>query len=79
VKLFIEARPEVKRLLNQPSADPYDELWMDELPWFETSFYVKSILRNSILYRLAEKASEKSPENRKVTFSPILWSDLVSN
>jgi soluble lytic murein transglycosylase len=79
MKIFIEARPEIKRLLGQASADPYDELWMDEIPWYETSFYVKAILRNSILYKLADKANAKTPEERKVTFAPVLWSDLVSN
>lgn len=28
-----------------------DEIWIDELPWEETSFYVKAILRNLILYK----------------------------
>lgn len=28
-----------------------EELWFDELPWMETSFYVKAILRNQILYK----------------------------
>jgi soluble lytic murein transglycosylase len=79
MKIFIEARPEIKRLLGQASADPYDELWMDEVPWYETSFYVKAILRNTILYKLADKANAKTPDERKVTFAPVLWSDLVVN
>lgn len=28
-----------------------DEIWIDELPWDETSFYVKAIQRNLILYK----------------------------
>ena len=27
-----------------------EDLWMDELPWAETSFYVKAVLRNYLLY-----------------------------
>ncbi|MEI7974283.1 MAG: hypothetical protein WCH11_07935, partial [Bdellovibrio sp.] len=26
------------------------ELWWEELPWYETSFYIKAILRNAVLY-----------------------------
>ena len=29
-----------------------EDLWMDELPWTETSFYVKAVLRNYLLYRV---------------------------
>lgn len=29
-----------------------DDMWMDELPWPETSFYVKAVLRNYLLYRV---------------------------
>ncbi|MBE8222047.1 MAG: lytic transglycosylase domain-containing protein, partial [Bdellovibrionales bacterium] len=28
-----------------------NQIWFDELPWMETSFYVKAILRNQILYK----------------------------
>lgn len=37
-----------------------DEIWIDELPWDETSFYVKAILRNLILYKslFEEKSKE---------------------
>ncbi|MBE8163304.1 MAG: transglycosylase SLT domain-containing protein [Bdellovibrionaceae bacterium] len=28
-----------------------NEIWFDELPWVETSFYIKAILRNQFLYK----------------------------
>lgn len=28
----------------------FSELWWEELPWYETSFYIKAILRNALLY-----------------------------
>ncbi|MAV90827.1 MAG: hypothetical protein CL676_05355 [Bdellovibrionaceae bacterium] len=31
------------------------ELWVDELPWAETSLYVKAILRNILIYELLDK------------------------
>lgn len=33
-------------------ASPDDDIWMDELPWAETSFYVKAVLRNYLLYKI---------------------------
>jgi len=48
---FIKSRPSLARLMSHPSSDPDDEIWFDELPWAETSFYVKAILRNFILYQ----------------------------
>ncbi len=30
------------------------EIWIDELPWSETSYYVKAVMRNLILYRMLE-------------------------
>ncbi|MEM7645661.1 MAG: lytic transglycosylase domain-containing protein, partial [Pseudomonadota bacterium] len=33
-------------------ASPDDEMWVDELPWAETSFYVKAVMRNYLLYQI---------------------------
>jgi|GEM_PF-2471754 len=33
-------------------AEIVDDMWMDELPWSETSFYSKAILRNFLLYKI---------------------------
>lgn len=34
------------------SRGPLSDTWVDELPWAEPSFYVKSILKNYIVYRM---------------------------
>lgn len=64
-KGWVEHRPELIKALESPSSAPEDEIWFDELPWGETSFYVKAILRNMLLYRLIEEES--------YTLSPVLW------
>jgi len=46
---------ETRKLENAPVSDPMNEVWIDELPWSETSFYVKAILRNLLLYRLLDR------------------------
>lgn len=41
--------------LNKHSEDwKQQDLWVEELPWSETRFYVKALLRNYILYKLFE-------------------------
>lgn len=70
LRAWLELRPEVYSLKENHSSQPVDELWFDELPWSETSFYVKAILRNILVYRLIDK----SP----VVFKPIFWSELTS-
>lgn len=62
VKIWADLRPEI--LQNT------DEVWFDELPWTETSFYVKAILRNILLYRLVDEGS--------FTIKPVLWQDLYN-
>jgi soluble lytic murein transglycosylase len=74
---FVDGRKEVSSQMQKFSSDPWDEMWFDELPWSETSFYVKAILRNAILYQLADKASAKEPDQRRVQFGSVLWSQLV--
>lgn len=68
LKQWITARAEMGEQVTQASSAPQSEIWFDELPWSETSFYVKAILRNILLYRLV---SEKS-----FTLKPVLWQDL---
>ncbi len=38
---------------------PDDDVWMDELPWAETSFYVKAVLRNYLLYKVIHEKSDQ--------------------
>ncbi len=41
--------------LNKQNEDwKEQDLWVEELPWSETRFYVKALLRNYILYKLFE-------------------------
>lgn len=61
LKQFLKGRPELAGM-------PSDEIWFDELPWSETSFYVKAILRNILLYRLVDEGN--------FTLKPVLWLDL---
>ncbi len=70
MRIFIEARDEIKNLQSSPSSNPIDEIWFDELPWSETSFYIKAILRNSLLYKLIDAA--------KIDWTLVLWQDLHS-
>lgn len=69
VKAWISLRPELQKALESPTSQPLDEIWFDELPWSETSFYVKAILRNIYLYRLVEK----SP----LSVNGAIWADLL--
>lgn len=74
VKAWLDGRDEVKALITQPSSAPADELWFDELPWTETSFYVKAILRNVLIYR----ALNQTKGEGSFSLSPIIWQDLLS-
>lgn len=70
LKTWLEGRSEVSDLVSQSGGSSRDEIWFDELPWLETSFYVKAILRNVLLYRLVESGN--------ITVPPVLWQDLVN-
>ncbi|WP_413293102.1 transglycosylase SLT domain-containing protein [Bdellovibrio sp. HCB185ZH] len=70
LKKWIEARPEVSSAMTEPGSTPEAEIWVDELPWNETSFYVKAILRNTLLYQTIGKESYTVP--------PIIWQDLLT-
>ncbi|MDZ4661771.1 MAG: transglycosylase SLT domain-containing protein [Pseudomonadota bacterium] len=54
---WLNAKGIAKKIREKTDFDPMDDLWVEELPWGETSFYVKSILRNLVIYR-----SLKAPE-----------------
>ncbi|MBX3041081.1 MAG: transglycosylase SLT domain-containing protein, partial [Bdellovibrionaceae bacterium] len=65
---WIRARPETDQLRAKTFDSWTDEIWYDELPWSETSFYVKAILRNVLMDRLTAEG--------RVAVSPGFWSDL---
>jgi soluble lytic murein transglycosylase len=69
LKNWIEGRDDIKSLPEKGSNLPEDELWFDELPWTETSFYVKAILRNVLIYKLSE--------DKKTLDFPAQWQDLL--
>lgn len=68
LKVWLKARKDTENIINVISTDPKDEIWFDELPWSETSFYVKAILRNIILYQ--------NLENPNFELKPGFWSEL---
>lgn len=69
LKSFFALRTDDKTLASLMSSDPDVEIWFDELPWFETSFYVKAILRNVLLYRALDQG--------RASFDGIVWKELV--
>jgi soluble lytic murein transglycosylase len=49
---WIRTRTSLKNLALSRSSAPENEIWIDEIPYNETSLYVKAILRNLLLYKL---------------------------
>lgn len=76
VELFFQARSELLMALSDPSSAVDQEIWFDELPWSETSFYIKAILRNSFLFQWLE-ANPPSGEVRELKLPALLWSNLL--
>lgn len=68
LKTWLKGRKDTENLMNHFSTEVKDEIWMDELPWSETSFYVKAILRNIILYQYLE--------NNSFELKPGFWSEI---
>lgn len=52
---WLKNRASLKGLAQSRSSRPEDELWFDELPYAETSGYVKSILRNILIYKMLDQ------------------------
>lgn len=77
VDLFFKARAELKEALVSPNSSPDQEIWFDEVPWSETSFYIKAILRNSFLYQLLDEKTGPEGKDREVKLPALLWSNLV--
>lgn len=68
LKKFFEGRAVVENPALLSQEDPWTDLWIEELPWLETNLYVKSILRNRVVYQTLEQGSFEWP-------AP-LWKDL---
>jgi soluble lytic murein transglycosylase len=67
LRRWMAARKDFAQLDSLRSSAPEVEIWMDELPWEETSFYVKAILRNWLIYRMLDGS--------KVSLGDPIWVD----
>ena len=67
LRRWLSARRDLAPLESTPTSNPEVELWIDELPWEETSFYVKAILRNWMIYKLLDQT--------KVALTEPIWLD----
>lgn len=65
LRKWMAFREDLAKLSLRGSADPFDDLWIDELPWIETSFYVKAVMRNFLIYRVLEA--------RELVISQSIW------
>ena len=65
MRIWLRTRSELSQISEQKNSHPDNEMWIDELPWEETSYYVKAVLRNYILYQTLEK--------KELIFSSPLW------
>lgn len=54
VDRWLKSRSSLGGLEAVRSSAPEFEVWVDEFPFSETSFYVKAILRNILLYQIVE-------------------------
>ncbi len=52
---WLKTRPSLKNVVASRSSAPEDELWFEEIPYWETSVYVKSILRNILIYKMLDQ------------------------
>ncbi len=64
LKRWLNAR----KLNPEKNSVPINEVWIDELPWGETQFYIKAILRNYFIYKLLDVGQVKK--------SSPLWEQL---
>lgn len=67
LKSWLRLRKDTENLTSVKSTEWRDEIWIDELPWNETQNYVKSVMRNYLLYRLGNQSFW--------TPSPVFWSE----
>jgi soluble lytic murein transglycosylase len=52
LRKWLAARTDLKDVEGKKTSSPDEEIWIDELPWEETSTYVKAVLRNLLIYQL---------------------------
>jgi soluble lytic murein transglycosylase len=71
LRRWLGARKGINPSEQAASSAPEAEVWIDEMPWEETSFYVKAILRNWLIYRLLNGS--------KVALTDPIWVDANPN
>ena len=59
---WLKGRPSLRGLAVSRSSKPEDEIWIDEIPYMETSIYVKSILRNLLMYKVLDQSRVQVPD-----------------
>jgi soluble lytic murein transglycosylase len=59
---WLKSRPSLQGLEATRTSLAENEIWMDEFPFAETSGYVKSILRNMLVYQMVESGRIVSQE-----------------
>ncbi|MDX9730133.1 MAG: lytic transglycosylase domain-containing protein [Bdellovibrionales bacterium] len=59
---WLGSRPTLAGLADSRSSASEFEIWIDEFPFSETSFYVKAILRNVLLYQIVETGAVAQEE-----------------
>lgn len=72
IRQFVNQREITKKIPEITQDKDYpglEDLWIDELPWAETTGYVKSILRNALIYELIAKGEYQ--------YRPDFWRDFV--
>lgn len=63
LRKWMKPRDSFSNQKQNHSSNYLSEIWIDELPWSETSHYVKAILRNLLIYRMLgqDKLELKEP------------------
>lgn len=56
---WIQSRSRLRNLTEASTSDPESEVWFDEIPYSETSFYVKAVMRNLLIYRLLSQPTDR--------------------
>jgi soluble lytic murein transglycosylase len=62
VDRWLKSRQSLVGLEAGRTSAPESEIWVDEFPFAETSFYVKAILRNILLYQIVESGLIEAQE-----------------
>ncbi len=73
LRRFLDARTEVSDWSKLSQEDPWTDFWIEELPWIETNLYVKSILRNAMIYQLLDN------KNKDVEIFQPVWKRFTVN